>query len=176
MKSVRSWLMIILLLPGIGVASTQLPSTGEHVADDRLLRQAVARYFELTDAISVKPIKKRVGSLINRKLKQNNSGVRQLHYDTVKAVVDEEVNLLSEDAYFFEIYYQAYIKHFTLEDMQEINRFFASEAGKKFISTRSALHKDVSTSTVKMIHHLVDRIAPKVQLSLAKSGVQVSLD
>lgn len=144
-------------------------------AADQLIRQEVSRFFELTEALNVEPVKKRVGVLINRKLRHNNSGLKQVHYQAVERVVAQEIDRLTADDYFFEQYYQVYKQHYTLEEFRKINEFFESSAGKKFIQGRSSLHQDVSTATVKMIHRLVDAIAPKVQQSLATSGYNVEL-
>ncbi len=171
----RLWLILILTVCS-GYASASSPDVARLVDDEQTMRNEVARFFELTQAINIDPIKNRVGVLINRKLRQNNSGMKQLHYQTVKTVVAQEIEVLSENQHFFDIYFKAYSKHFTLQELQEINQFFSSQAGKRFIETRTALHKDVSTSTVKMIHNLVDQIGPKVQQSLAKAGVDVDLD
>lgn len=144
-------------------------------ASEQMIRQEVARFFELTDAINVDPVKKRLGVLINRKLRHNNSGLKQVHYQAVESVVAQEVDRLLSQDFFFEQYFQVYSQHYTLQELRDINAFFESEAGKKFIQSRASLHQDVSTTTVKMIHRLVDEIAPKVQQSLAKAGYNVDL-
>ncbi|MFC3151939.1 DUF2059 domain-containing protein [Litoribrevibacter euphylliae] len=150
-------------------------SAGALATSEHLVREEVARFFELTQAIDVGPVKKRVGVLINRRLRHNNSGIQREHYQAVEQVVAREVDNLSAQKFFFEEYYQVYKQHYTLDELREINAFFSSDVGKKFIHGRQDLHQDVSTTTVKMIHRLVDTIAPKVQQTLARSGYDVDL-
>ena len=142
---------------------------------DDLIRKEISKFFELTQAIDVEPVKKRVGVLINRKLRQNNSGIRNTHYQAVEQVVAREIDQLHAQAFFFEEYYQVYKMHYSLEELQQINAFFSSSAGQKFINGRQGLHQDVTTTTIKMIHRLVDSISPKVQQQLASSGYDVDL-
>lgn len=144
-------------------------------ASEQLIRQEVSRFFKLTEAINVEPVKKRVGVLINRKLRHNNSGLRQVHYQAVESVVAREIDRLTSEEYFFEQYYQIYKEHYSLDELRQINAFFESQAGRKFIQSRTEVHQDVSTTTVKMIHRLVDDIAPKVQQSLASAGYDVDI-
>lgn len=150
-------------------------SAGALATSEQLVREEVARFFELTQAIDVGPVKKRVGVLINRKLRHNNSGIGREHYQAVEQVVAREIENLSNQKFFFEEYYQVYKQHYTLDELRRINAFFASDVGQKFINGRQGLHQDVSTTTVKMIHRLVDDIAPKVQQTLASSGYDVDL-
>jgi len=166
MPMLRSLLLGFLLIGSLNTHAA---------ASDVEVRQEVARFFELTEAMNIGPVKKRVGVLINRKLRHNNSGIRQAHYQVVERVVAEEISRLTAQDYFFDQYYQVYKKHYTLQELREINAFFASGAGKKFIAARTNLHKDVSTTTVKMIHKLVDNIAPKVQQTLSNSGYDVDI-
>lgn len=139
------------------------------------MRQEVARFFELTQAIDVNPVKKRLNTLIHRQLKNNNAGIRQVHITMAENVINQQVDQLAENDYFFEQYYHVYKKFYTLQELRAINDFFASDAGKKFVGARGSLHREVSMASVKMIHRLVDQISPRVEDTLASSGYDVNL-
>jgi hypothetical protein len=168
----KSFLFVVSICVSFGLSQSAVAQSSELSAD---AEREVARFFELTNAINVAPVKRRLEALINRKLKHENSGINSAHFKVVSNVVTQEVNALVAQQFFVKRYSKVYLRHYTVDELKQVNDFFSSPAGKKFITARAALQEEVSTSTIKMIHRLVDDLSPKVKASLHEAGHQVNL-
>jgi uncharacterized protein len=165
MYAVRFLLAALALLLGTAhSASAQDLSADKRAAIERLLVQTNFA----SEATKTLPVI--VGQLTNS-LKQAHPGIPQKALDAmpeeVTAVFKENIGT------FTEMMVQIYHKHFNLEDIEQISRFYDTPIGKKLIDKQSLIQTEGFIAGNEWGKLLNPEVTRRVRERLAKEGVNL---
>lgn len=162
MKTIRIFILFLILIAGTQV------SAADTVPPEK--RAEIEKLLELTGALKLgQQLSAAMVTNFSNSLKASHPNIPQKALD----VLPEEVNaVLNENLDSFkELIILIYDRHYSLQDVQGLNQFYASELGRKVIQTMPLMMQESISAGQKWGQMLGPEVARRVEARFKKDGV-----